>query len=188
MISDKENIKISKFLSLILRHKPEAIGIELDENGWTDVNILIEKVNKANMNLSLEILRHIVETNSKKRFAFNDTFDRIRANQGHSVQVDLDYEVKSPPETLFHGTAEKFKESILKNGILKGKRHHVHLSADLDTAIQVGSRHGKPFVFEVLSGKMISDKYNFYLSENGVWLTDYVPAEYLKKHQTVPKL
>lgn len=181
MINDKENIKISKFLSLVLRHKPEAIGIELDENGWTDVKMLIEKANKANVALNLEILKHIVETNSKKRFVFNDSFDKIRSNQGHSVQVDLGYEIKRPPEILFHGTAEKFRESILKKGISKGERHHVHLSTDMDTAVKVGSRHGKPFVFEVFSEKMFSDKYNFYLSENGVWLTDYVPSEYLKK-------
>jgi len=181
MISEKENIRISKFLSLILRHKPEAIGIELDENGWTDVKLLVEKVNKANFTLTLEILKHIVETNSKKRFVFNDTLDKIRANQGHSVKVVLGYEVKSPPEILFHGTAEKFRKSILEKGILKKERHHVHLSADMETAVKVESRHGKPFVFEVLSGKMFSDKYNFYLSENGVWLTDYVPAEYLKR-------
>ncbi|KAA6440805.1 RNA 2'-phosphotransferase [Dyadobacter flavalbus] len=180
-MSEKENTTISKFLSLILRHKPEAAGIELDENGWTDVKILIEKVNKANVTLNLEILKHIVETNSKKRFAFNDTFDRIRANQGHSVEVDLGYEAKIPPEILFHGTAEKFRASILEKGILKRERHHVHLSADMDTAVKVGSRHGKPFVFEVLAGKMFSDKYSFYLSENGVWLTDHVPSEYLKR-------
>ncbi|GGC04638.1 RNA 2'-phosphotransferase [Dyadobacter sediminis] len=158
MLSERENIRISKFLSLILCHKPEAAGIELDENGWTDVKILIKKVNKANLTLNLEILKHIVETNSKKRFAFNETFDRIRANQGHSINVDLGYEVKSPPEVLFHGTAEKFKASILQKGILKRERHHVHLSADMDTAVKVGTRHGKPFVFEVLAGKMFSDK------------------------------
>lgn len=180
MISEKETVKISKFLSLVLRHKPEEIGIELDSNGWTDVQKLIEKTNDANVPLTLEILKHVVTTNPKQRFAFNDNFEKIRANQGHSVEVELGYEPKTPPVILYHGTGEKFVASIRQEGLLKQSRHHVHLSADIDTALKVGQRHGKPFVFEVLSAEMHADNFKFFLSDNGVWLTDFVPARYLK--------
>lgn len=182
MISEKENTRISKFLSLVLRHKPEEIGIELDENGWTDVTMLIEKVNKAGIALTFEILKHVVDTNAKKRYSFNESFDKIRANQGHSVEIDLGYTPQVPPEILYHGTGEKFIGSILEKGLLKQNRHHVHLSADVETAFMVGQRHGKPFVFEVLAGQMHRDNFQFFLSANGVWLTDFVPVKYLKNY------
>jgi putative RNA 2'-phosphotransferase len=176
---NKEDIQTSKLLSLVLRHKPDTIGIELDENGWTDVQILIDKLNHNGVHTDIDGLRHIVETNPKKRFAFNETFDKIRANQGHSVVVELGYVPQKPPLTLYHGTAQKSVSSILESGLNKGERHHVHLSPDLETAVKVGQRHGKPFVFEVLAGQMSEDKIDFYLSDNGVWLTDHVPARYL---------
>ncbi len=178
----KNEINISKFLSLVLRHQPETIGIQLDKNGWTDVNELIEKANNYGIKFDKETLNHIVATNSKKRFAFNDTLDKIRASQGHSVEIELGYTNQKPPEILFHGTAEKFVQSILDTGLEKRNRQHVHLSSDLETAIKVGQRHGKPFIFNVLAEQMYNDNFQFYISDNGVWLTDNVPTKYLKRN------
>lgn len=179
MLFEKETTRISKFLSLVLRHQPETIGIELDDNGWTDVNTLIEKSNQAGVKFDFEVLKHVVDTNSKKRFAFNDSFELIRASQGHSVDVELGYTPQTPPAILYHGTAVKNIASILASGLEKRERHHVHLSADTETAIMVGQRYGKPFVFEVDAAKMHADGFPFFISENGVWLTDGVPAQYL---------
>jgi putative RNA 2'-phosphotransferase len=181
MNKEKEEIKLSKFLSLVLRHQPETIGIILDENGWTDTRLLIEQVNQNGFQIDLDALKHIVETNSKKRFALNDTFDKIRANQGHSVEVELGYVSQKPPEILYHGTGQKSVSSILETGLEKRERHHVHLSADFKTAIKVGQRHGIPFVFEVLAEQMYNDSFEFFISDNGVWLTDNVPTKYLKQ-------
>src|SRR5688572_2388794 len=183
MISDKEITHISKFLSLVLRHKPETIGIQLDQSGWTDIAELIEKANSYGVKFDREILNHIVATNSKKRFAFNDTFDKIRASQGHSVEVELGYTNQKPPEILFHGTGEKFVQSILETGLERRSRQHVHLSSDFDTAIKVGQRHGKPFVFKVFAEQMYNDNFRFFISHNGVWLTDNVPTKYLKQNK-----
>ncbi len=180
MISEKQQTHISKFLSLVLRHKPETIGIQIDQNGWVDINELIDKSNKYGIQFDRETLNHIVATNSKKRFAFNDKFDKIRASQGHSVEIELGYKNQKPPEILFHGTSEKSVQSILKKGLEKRNRQHVHLSSDTETAIKVGQRHGKPVIFEILAEKMYNDKIEFYISENGVWLTDNVPTKYLK--------
>jgi putative RNA 2'-phosphotransferase len=157
------------------------IGIVLDKNGWTSTSILIEKLNQKGFQIDLDTLKHVVESNSKKRFAFKDAFDQIRANQGHSVEVDLGYQAQRPPHKLYHGTAEQFVKSILKTGLEKRRRHHVHLSADTETALNVGKRHGKPFIFEIQAAEMYQDKFAFFLSENGVWLTDHVPAKYLKQ-------
>jgi len=180
MISEKQNIKTSKFLSLVLRHKPETIQIKLDENGWVSVDELIEKLNKNGKDIDFEILKYIVDTNSKKRFAFNESKSKIRASQGHSLQIDLNYKSLIPPETLYHGTSERFLESILKSGIEKRNRQHVHLSSEIETALKVGQRHGKPVILEIETEKMNMDGFKFYLSENKVWLTDYVPIEYVK--------
>lgn len=179
MLNEKQLTHISKFLSLVLRHQPETIGIQLDSNGWADVNELIEKSNSNGITIDKEILNHIVETNAKKRFAFNDSLDKIRASQGHSVEIVLGYENQKPPEILYHGTSQQVVQSILDKGIEKQSRQHVHLSNDLETAIKVGQRHGKPFVFKVLAEQMYNDNFQFYISDNGVWLTDYVPAKYL---------
>lgn len=181
MISDKQITSISKFLSLVLRHQPEVIGIELDQNGWTAVDTLLEKSNSYGIKLDVETLKHIVETNSKKRFTFNDTFDSIRASQGHSVEIELGYKSQKPPEILYHGTGEKSVQSILDTGLEKRTRQQVHLSADIETAIKVGQRHGKPFVFKVLATQMYIAKFEFFISDNGVWLTDNVPTKYLKQ-------
>lgn len=181
MISDKQIRHISKFLSLVLRHQPETIGIQLDPNGWTDITELIQKANNYGIEFDIEILNHIVATNSKKRFAFNDTFDKIRASQGHSVEIELGYTNQKPPEILFHGTGEKSVQSILDTGLEKRSRQHVHLSGDIETAIKVGQRHGKPFVFKVFAEQMYNDNFQFFISDNGVWLTDNVPIKYLKR-------
>lgn len=179
MMTDKENTRISKFLSLVLRHRPETIGIELDENGWTDVKMLIDRMNQKDFSITVDILQLIVATNPKKRFALNERGDMIRANQGHSIEVDLGYIVQHPPAILYHGTGEKSVSRIQKEGLVKMDRHHVHLSADIETAMKVGQRHGKPFVFQVLAEKMFLENFAFYLSDNGVWLTDSVPVDFL---------
>ena len=178
----KNEINISKFLSFVLRHQPETIGIQLDENGWADINELLNKSNSYGIKLDRETLVHIVATNSKKRFAFNETLDKVRASQGHSIVIELGYSNQKPPDVLFHGTSEKSVQSILKTGLEKGGRQHVHLSSDIETAVKVGQRHGKPFVFKVLAEEMYNDNFQFFISENGVWLTDNVPAKYLKQN------
>lgn len=180
-------IYFSKFLSQVLRHRPGRIGVTLDKNGWTDVSELIEKTNASGRDLDLDTLKIIVETDNKKRFAFNETFDKIRANQGHSVKVDLDYAAQMPPFILYHGTTVEAAKLILKSGLNKRKRHHVHLSQDIKTATAVGKRHGEPFIFEVAAKAMYNDKFEFFLSENNVWLTDNVPPKYLKPYQAVAK-
>ncbi|WP_159023131.1 RNA 2'-phosphotransferase [Formosa sp. L2A11] len=181
MISEKEQTHISKFLSLVLRHKPETIGIKLDQNGWIEINELINKSSKYGVNFDRDTLNHIVATNSKKRFAFNDKQDKIRASQGHSIAIQLGYKNQKPPEILFHGTAEKSLQSILEKGLKKQDRQHVHLSSNIETATKVGQRHGKPYVFLVLAEQMYKDNFEFFLSENGVWLTNNVPKKYLKQ-------
>ena len=174
--------KHSKFLSYVLRHKPESIGIALDENGWVEVSVLLEASRAAGQNISNELLREIVETNDKKRFAFSENRDRIRASQGHSVQtIDLALEQIEPPVILYHGTVEKFIAAIEESGLQKMNRQHVHLSETRETATNVGSRRGKPIILEVQASLMHHAGYKFYRSENGVWLTDSVPWEYLDR-------
>lgn len=170
----------SKFLSLILRHKPETIGIKLDEHGWADVSELISGISKTRP-FDMKMLEEIVRTDNKRRYSFNENKTLIRANQGHSIPVDVELEKKTPPEFLYHGTGEKFVSSIDKEGLLSKSRLYVHLSKDTETAVKVGSRHGKPVVYRVEAGKMADDGYEFFLSVNGVWLTKAVPAEYLSK-------
>lgn len=173
------NTQLSKFLSLVLRHKPETIGLALDENGWADVSELLEKFNSSGTAITFDELKVIVDENTKKRFAFNDDFSKIRANQGHSIEVDLKLQAQTPPAILYHGTAVQNLESIKEKGLLKGERQHVHLSDNIATATQVGSRHGKPVVLEIDTAAMLADGHVFYLAENNVWLTDFVPAKYI---------
>jgi putative RNA 2'-phosphotransferase len=180
MISEKETTRISKFLSLVLRHKPETIGLTLDNNSWADVGELIDKMNVHNFRVTRDILNSVVATNNKQRFFFNDDRTKIRANQGHSIEVELQLKEVNPPEYLYHGTGEKAVSSILEAGLEKRSRQHVHLSTDIATATAVGKRHGKPKVFIVDSRQMQQDGFVFYLSENNVWLTDNVPVGYLK--------
>ncbi len=181
MIDEKQCTKLSKFLSLVLRHKPQEIGIRLDSNGWVSVTELLEKMNSYGKAIDFETLEIILETNNKKRFRFNEDKTRIRANQGHSVTVDLGYKAKMPPAILYHGTANKNVASIYKSGIKKANRHHVHLSKDIETAISVGQRHGQVVVFEILSGEMMKEGFEFYESDNGVWLTDAIPARFIRE-------
>jgi putative RNA 2'-phosphotransferase len=180
MMNEKETTRISKFLSLVLRHQPQLIGITLNEQGWVSVDELLQQAKKHGQLITMEVLNHVVETNAKKRFAFSADKKQIRASQGHSVEVELGYEPQVPPKILYHGTGSQSVESILKTGLERRNRQHVHLSADTDTAIKVGSRHGKPVVLSVLAGEMHGKGYVFYLSANGVWLTDEVPAAFLR--------
>ncbi|MES2518146.1 MAG: RNA 2'-phosphotransferase [Bacteroidota bacterium] len=179
MISEKQITNISKLLSLVLRHEPSHIGISLDEQGWTDVDFLISKIQEKGIEINFKTLEYIVESNSKKRFAFNSDSTKIRANQGHSMEVNLAFKATSPPDILFHGTASKFIESIQKEGLLKQSRLHVHLSTDENTALKVGQRHGKPIILKVKALEMMQAGQEFYLSENNVWLTDSVPLKYI---------
>lgn len=173
--------RISKFLSLVLRHQPEKIGLTLDPQGWADVDILIEKLNTKGLKINREILEEVVATNPKKRFALNEDHSKIRANQGHSIQIDHGFKPVTPPAILYHGTAQRSVESILESGIQKRNRHHVHLSADTPTATNVGQRHGKPVILHIRALDMHQAGFEFYLSENLVWLTTEVPAEYIVK-------
>jgi putative RNA 2'-phosphotransferase len=171
---------ISKFLSLILRHQPEAIGITLDEHGWADVSELISGMAKTHV-INKEILEEIVRTDEKQRYSFNEDKTKIRANQGHSIKVDVALEKVEPPEFLYHGTADRFKESIDREGLIPQSRLYVHLSPDVETAIAVGKRHGKPIVYKVIAGEMYRQGFEFYKSVNGVWLTGKVPTKFLRE-------
>ena len=170
----------SKYMSLILRHKPEVIGIQLDEHGWANVDELIEGISRTN-EFNMEILEGIVRTDEKQRYSFNEDKTLIRANQGHSIPVDVELEEAKPPEELWHGSAVKYEESIDAQGLIPKSRLYVHLSKDKETAVKVGQRHGKPVIYIVKAGAMYEAGYKFYLSKNGVWLTKEVPAAYLKK-------
>lgn len=180
-MNEKDIKRISKFLSLLLRHRPEKIGLNLDKNGWAEVEELRTKSAKHNVRITLEQLDIVVETNNKKRFIFNDDKTKIRANQGHSLKtVDLEFENIEPEEFLYHGTVDKFINAIRKGGLKKMNRQHVHLSKDRETATNVGSRRGKPIILSVRSGEMYRDGFEFYRSENGVWLTNEVPTRYIE--------
>jgi len=177
-MSDSHKHK-SKFLSLVLRHEPERVGIRLDEAGWVAVDELLQGCRRAGQPMSMDELREIVRTSDKQRFALSDDGARIRANQGHSVEVDLGYAPATPPEALYHGTADKHLAGIRAHGLHKGERHHVHLSERLDTASAVGRRHGRLVVLEVRAGAMQRDGLLFFRAPNGVWLTDHVPPQYV---------
>lgn len=170
-----------RFLSLILRHKPEEANIELDENGWTDVKYLIKRLDSMGYEIDMEILEEIVETNNKKRFAFNDKKTKIRASQGHSVNVDLQLKPQTPPDELYHGTVGKALSGIFKEGLKKVSRHAVHLSHETETATNVGSRRGSAIILKIDSKQMHLDGIKFYKSANGVWLVDEVPSKYITK-------
>ncbi len=170
---------ISKLMSLVLRHKPETIGLQLDENGWANVQELIEKINASGTTVDAVTINMVVDTNDKKRFAFNEDKTKIRASQGHSIEVKLNLKTVLPPDILYHGTTDRFLESILKTGLTKQQRQHVHLSELLATAKTVGSRHGKPVVLTINAKAMAAAGFLFYLSENNVWLVDSVPVEYI---------
>ena len=176
---DKELARLSKFLSLVLRHEPDRIGLTLDNGGWVAVEALLRAVNQAGLPLTQATLERIVTENDKQRFRFSEDGLRIRANQGHSVEIDLGLTPLVPPDVLYHGTATRFLEAIRQEGLRPQSRQHVHLSPDVTTAVKVGQRHGKPVVLTVKSGAMHSAGYHFYQADNGVWLTDHVPPSYL---------
>lgn len=184
---DQHLVKLSRFLSLVLRHQPEVIGLALDEAGWVDVDELLAKCNAVGRALHRETLQRVVRDNDKQRFAFSDDGLRIRASQGHSVAVDLQLENKVPPAVLYHGTADRFLASILQQGLQPRQRQHVHLSADVETATKVGARHGHAVVLTVAAGVMHGLGHTFHLSQNGVWLCAAVPPQFLVRHQDRPQ-
>lgn len=172
--------RVSIYLSLILRHKPEQAGIKLDKHGWAKVDGLIKGVSKK-YPITIDILEEIVRTDEKQRYSFNEDHTLIRANQGHSIPVDLELQPIEPPRYLFHGTGKKYQESIENIGLISKERQYVHLSSDIDTAINVGKRHGEPVVYLVDSGEMYRRGFIFYQSKNGVWLTERVPVSFITR-------
>lgn len=171
----------SKFLSYILRHHPESIGIILNQDGWVDIDILLAQAQRNGRALSHSLLMEVVETNNKKRFTISENGKQIRAAQGHSTkQVNIQHQAVQPPDVLYHGTATRFLQSILVQGLRAGSRHHVHLSADVVTAKAVGMRHGVPVILRVNAAAMCEVGHEFYLSDNGVWLTEKVPSTFLQ--------
>lgn len=171
-------VRTSKFLSLVLRHEPEKIGLALDPQGWVAIDELLAKA-AGHLPLTAELLHEAVRTSDKQRFAISEDGTHIRANQGHSVPVELGLAAQVPPEQLYHGTATRFLDSIRRQGLLRGERHHVHLSADTDTAVKVGVRHGQPVVLVVQAGDMHRAGHAFFRSDNGVWLVEHVPPSFL---------
>jgi putative RNA 2'-phosphotransferase len=172
--------RVSRFMSLVLRHEPERIGLALDGQGWASIADLVERAAAHGIPLTRELVQEIVATSDKRRFAVDAAGERIRANQGHSVDIDLGLEPAEPPAVLFHGTAEAALEAIRAEGLKPGERQHVHLSPDEATAIKVGRRHGKPVVLKVQSGRLWTSGAKFFRSANGVWLTDAVPPEFIE--------
>ena len=173
-------VRVSKRLSYVLRHQPGSIGVRLDDAGWTDVDALLMALAAHGLPLTRGDLEHVVATNDKRRFAFDESGTRIRASQGHSRRVDLGYAPEPPPAELFHGTVERFLPDILAEGLRPGSRHAVHLSSDVATARAVGGRRGRPVVLRVDAAAMVADGFTFTRSANGVWLTDAVPARHLQ--------
>lgn len=177
MLAQDRSVAVSKKLSLVLRHDPASVGVTPDANGWVEVDALLEALNRNGFDVKGDEIAEVVRTSDKQRFVLAD--GKIRANQGHSIQVDLGLEAAPPPDLLFHGTVYRFLDSIYANGLTKGERHHVHLSADLVTAQEVGKRRGVPVVLIVDAARMAADGHVFFRSDNGVWLTDHVPARYV---------
>lgn len=180
MTSNSKLTSISKFLSLVLRHEPQHIGLELDEAGWTPVDILLQKAAQAGHRISRAELDEVVATSDKKRFAFSEDGLCIRANQGHSIEVDLGLPPVPPPDKLYHGTASRFRDAILRDGLQRRERHHVHLTESEATAMSVGQRYGQPVLLCIDARRMAAAGYEFRCSANGVWLVDNVPAEFLE--------
>ena len=178
-MNEKETVRTSKFLSLILRHEPQRVGLQLDSAGWVDVNLLLTAVNENGVSLTFDQLKEVVETNPKKRFALSEDGLRIRASQGHSLEVDLEYQPQTPPEYLYHGTAIRFVDSIRREGLQRMQRHDVHLSAETAVTVQVGARHGKPVLLTIRAGEMHRAGHLFRRSTNGVWLVPHVPAQFI---------
>ncbi|MEU3462502.1 RNA 2'-phosphotransferase [Streptomyces sp. NPDC006733] len=185
-MDEKRTVKVSKFLALVLRHDPGAVGLALDEGGWVAVDELIAACDRAGRRFSRTELDHVVATNNKKRYEYSPDGRRIRASQGHSVPVDLGLAAAPPPDVLFHGTATTTLPLILRDGLLPMSRQDVHLSADVETAVRVGARHGRPVVLEVDAARLAAEGHVFRVSANGVWLTDRVPAARLRQRPVQP--
>jgi len=179
-MNSKETKRTSKFLSLVLRHQPATIGIQLDDSGWVDVDVLLTAMSKNRRGITLDQLKHVVESNDKQRFSFSEDGKQIRATQGHSVKVDLGYQTSEPPETLCHGTPSRFVATIQEQGLKKMNRHHVHMHAQQSLAMAVGGRRGKPVLLVVRSKAMHDAGFEFFVTENNVWLTDHVPPEFIE--------
>ncbi|UBF26164.1 RNA 2'-phosphotransferase [Kovacikia minuta CCNUW1] len=173
-------IKISKYLSKHLRHAPERLGLTLAIGGWVNVDDLLSACAAHQFPITRAELEEVVANNDKQRFSFDETRTRIRANQGHSVDVDLELQPQTPPDVLYHGTGERSVPAILQSGLRKMARHHVHLSKDVETARKVGMRHGRPVIFAIAAANMHQVGGTFYCSDNGVWLVDEVPPQYLE--------
>jgi len=180
-ITPDEIKRISKSISKTLRHKPERIGITLDTQGWVSVQQMLEAYADAGTIITRETLDYVVKQNDKQRFEFNEDGTRIRARQGHSIAVDLGYEPAVPPDVLYHGTATRHLESIREKGLLKMNRQHVHMSTNQQTMLAVAMRHGKPVLLLIDAKQMHADGHQFYVTGNQVWLTDHVPARYLRE-------
>jgi len=188
-MTPSQTTSASKFLSLVLRHEPAAAHVTLDSAGWVEVEALLAGYAMAGKAISRSDLEHVVLTNAKKRFEFSQDGLRIRASQGHSVEVELEYTAQTPPERLYHGTATRFLDSIRDQGLLKMQRHHVHLSAETKVTLEVGARHGKPVLLTILAGEMHAAGHVFFRSTNGVWLVDHVPPNFLQfPNQAVKKM
>lgn len=183
MIDKQRATRISKYLSLVLRHDPSAAGVTLDAEGWVGVDELLAGVARHGFSFTLDELEEVVQTSDKQRFAFSPDAEQIRANQGHSIAVELNLPQETPPALLYHGTVERFLTSIMENGLEKRARQHVHLSADVSTATRVGSRRGKPVILTIAAANMHSAGFSFFRSANGVWLTDHVPPQYISRDE-----
>jgi len=178
---DRRLVTVSKFLSKHLRHTPESLGLRLQPGGWVSVDEILTASERIRFAIPYDELLECVESSDKQRFSFDDTGDLIRANQGHSVEVDLQLDESQPPDVLFHGTVERFLASIMAEGLKKGNRHHVHLSKDEETARKVGARRGKPIILRLDAGQMHDQGFKFFVSANGVWLTDAVPPAFFAR-------
>ncbi len=174
-------VRVSKYLSKHLRHQPERLGLTLAPGGWVEVEELLAACGRNRFPISWVELEEVVARNDKKRFSFDPSGTLIRANQGHSVEVDLQLEPLQPPDTLYHGTGHRTADTIMRSGLLRMARHHVHLSLEIATARKVGARHGRPVIFAVDAGAMHRAGHSFYVSANGVWLVEHVPPEYLRR-------
>jgi putative RNA 2'-phosphotransferase len=184
---DNQLVRVSKFLSLVLRHSPQSIHVDMDENGWVDIGELIAHAETyKHLHLSVDLIKTVVETNDKQRFKISEDGERIRANQGHSVRVDLELEPRTPPDLLYHGTARRFLAPILAEGLKPMSRQYVHLSRTEDIALAVGKRHGEPVILYIDAKAMHEKGCQFYLSENKVWLVDKVPTEYIRVKEASP--
>jgi putative RNA 2'-phosphotransferase len=179
-VDDKRRVRVSKFMSLVLRHEPEKANLTLEPGGWVLIDDLLAGAAGAGFRFTREELEMVVERCDKQRFALDETGTKVRANQGHSTEVDLQFEPAEPPAELFHGTPERNVEAVLRDGLKKMARHHVHLSPDTQTATKVGERRGKPVILVIDAAKMRADGHLFYRSANGVWLVDHVPPQYLR--------